>query len=57
MDGPRRNAPKEIRVRFRDPKQRNIKSVTVNDKAWPDFKADWVQLPGDIGKAAVTAQF
>jgi hypothetical protein len=57
LEGPRRNPPKEIRLRFREPNSRPIKSVVVDGKAWSDFSADWVRLPGDISKAAVTARF
>jgi len=57
VDGPRRNAPRSIRLRFREPKERPLASVTVNGKRWKDFKDDWVRLPGGIGAATVVAGF
>lgn len=57
LDGPRRNPPAAIRLRFREPNGRLLKHVTVNGKAWKDFEGEWVQLPGDIGKATVIARF
>ena len=57
LEGPRRNPPKEIRVRFRDPQGRSPASVSVNQKPWTDVTADWVRLPGDIGSAAITARY
>ena len=57
LDGPTRNPPKEIRLRFREPDGRLLKSVTVNGKAWRKFEGEWVELPGDIGKATVMGGF
>jgi hypothetical protein len=57
LEGPTRNAPKQIRLRFRSPSERPISSVTVNGKSWKRFSEDWVDLPGKIGKAEVVAQF
>jgi hypothetical protein len=57
VDGPRRNPPKELRLRFRDPHQRPLASVTLNGKPWRQFKGDWVQLPGNLGSATVLARF
>src|SRR5207247_1076151 len=48
VDGPRRNPPKQIRLRFRDPNERPLSSVKVNDRPWKKFNGEWVQLPGDI---------
>jgi len=56
VDGPRRNPPQEIRLRFRAPGERPIASVTVNGQPWPQFRGDWVQLPGAVGRATVRAQ-
>ncbi len=55
--GPRRNPPKEIRLRFREPREQAIASVTVNGKPWKKFAGEWVSLPGDIGAATVVATF
>ena len=57
LDGPTRNPPKEIRLRFREPNGRRPKSVTVNGKAWRKLQGEWVTLPGDVGIATVTARF
>ncbi len=57
LDGPTRNPPKEILLRFREPNGRPLKSVTVNGKSWRKFESEWVRLPGDVGKATVVARF
>jgi hypothetical protein len=57
LDAPRRNPPKAIRLRFREPKGRSLSSVEANGKPWKQFKGDWVQLPGDIGAATVLARY
>jgi hypothetical protein len=57
LKGPRRNPPKEIRLRFRAPGERPLLSVTVNGQPWKKFKGEWVQLPGNIGSATVVARY
>jgi hypothetical protein len=57
IKGPTRNPPKEIRLRFRHPTEAPIAGVTVDGKPWKKFAGEWVQLPGDIGVATVTASF
>jgi hypothetical protein len=57
LEAPRRNPPKAIRLRFREPGGRSLSSVKVNGKPWKQFKGEWVQLPGDIGAAAVVARY
>jgi hypothetical protein len=57
LEGPRRNPPAEIRLRFRDPLERPLLSVTVDGKRWTQFEGDWVRLPGNIGGATVVATF
>jgi hypothetical protein len=57
VEGPRRNPPKEIRLRFRQSRERRLSSVTVNGKNWRKTAGDWVLLPGDIGSALVVAHF
>jgi hypothetical protein len=57
LTGPQRNPPKAIRVRFRHPAQRPLRSVRVNDKDWPRFNGEWVELPGDIGEATIDARY
>jgi hypothetical protein len=57
LDAPRRNAPKAIHLRFREPGGRALATVAVNGKPWKQFKGEWVELPGDIGEATVVARF
>ena len=57
LDAPRRNPPKQIRLRFRAPNERPLSSVTVNGKPWKKFKGEWVELPGDIGSPSVIAGY
>jgi hypothetical protein len=57
LDAPRRNPPKEVRLRFREPSARPLSAVEVNGKPWKKFKGEWVQLPGDIGAANVVARY
>ena len=57
LEAPVRNPPKQIRLRFRAPNEHVLASVTVNGKPWKQFKADWVELPGNIGAVAVSATF
>jgi hypothetical protein len=57
LEGPKRNTPKSIRLRFREPDGRPISSVTVNGKSWEEFKGEWVELPGNVGAATVVARF
>ena len=56
VDGPRRNPPKALRLRFRAPGERAIASVTVNGQPWTKFQGEWVELPGNVGKATVVAR-
>ena len=57
LEAPRRNPPKELRLRFREPGGRPLSTVEVNGKPWRQFKGEWVQLPGDIGTATVVARY
>jgi hypothetical protein len=57
LQGPQRNPPKEIRLRFRAPNERPPVSVTVDGKPWKKCNGDWVQLPGNIGSATVVARY
>ena len=54
--GPQRNPPQQIRLRFRAPGQRPIASVTVNGQPWTRFRDEWVDLPGNVGRANVVAR-
>jgi hypothetical protein len=44
-------------LRFREPAERALSSVRVNDKDWSNFKGEWVELPGDIGRATINARY
>ena len=57
LEAPRRNPPKDIRLRFREPSGRLLSRVEVNGKPWKQFKGEWVDLPGDIGTATVVASY
>ena len=57
LEAPRRNPPKALQLRFREPGGRALSAVTVNGKSWKKFKGEWVQLPGDIGTATVVARY
>ena len=57
LDGPTRNPPAQIRLRFREPTGRQLNAVTVNGKPWRKFAGEWVELPGNIGEATVNARF
>jgi hypothetical protein len=57
LDAPRRNSPRDIRLRFREPQQRRLAAVTVNGEPWKEFGGEWVRLPGDIGTVVVRATF
>ena len=56
VKGPRRNPPKEIRLRFRHPQARPLASVTMNGRPWRRFNGEWVTLPGDSGVVEVIAR-
>jgi hypothetical protein len=57
LDGPRRNPPREIRLRFRAPGEKKPARVTVNGQSWNKLDGDWVILPGNIGRAVVEAAY
>ena len=57
IEGPRRNPPSSMRLRFREASGRAIRSATVNGSSWTKFKDEWVILPGDIGAATITVRF
>jgi hypothetical protein len=57
LEGATRNAPREIRVRFRAPGEKPLKEVTVNGHSWKRVTGDWVLLPGNIRKAEVVAEY
>ena len=57
LQGPTRNPPREIRLRFRTPGEKPIAGVTVNGRPWKKLDGNWVILPGNIGKADVVAAY
>jgi hypothetical protein len=57
IDGPKRNVPRTIRLRFREPNERKPVSVTVNGQVWNKVQGDWVVLPGDLGTATVVVRY
>jgi hypothetical protein len=57
LQGPTRNPPREIRVRFRTPGEKPLANVTVNGRAWKKLDCDWIILPGNIGSAVITAAY
>ncbi|HXS68498.1 MAG TPA: hypothetical protein VN761_06610, partial [Candidatus Polarisedimenticolia bacterium] len=57
LQGPMRNPPHTIRLRFRMPGEKPLKHVVVNGKPWRMLDRDWVVLPGNIGKAEITATY
>jgi hypothetical protein len=57
FEGASRNAPKTIKVRFREPGERPIITASVNGKRWTQFRGEWVTLPGTIGKADIVVRY
>ena len=57
LQGPTRNPPREIRLRFRTPGEKPLATVTVNGHSWKKLGGDWVILPGNIGKAEIIATY
>jgi len=54
LSGPRRNPPARIRLRFRAPVGKAIRSVSVNGKR-RKCEGEWVVLPGDVGEVEARA--
>lgn len=57
LQGPHRNPPKRIRVRFRCSEGRPFRTVTVNGTHWPHARGEWVELPGDVGDAEIRVEY
>jgi hypothetical protein len=57
LQGPTRNPPREIRIRFRTPGEKPLANVTVNGRAWKNLDGDWAILPGNIGSAVIVATY
>lgn len=56
LEGPTRNPPRNLRLRFRTPDERPLSSVTLNGKQH-GFLGDWVELPGNIGACTIEARY
>ncbi len=57
LQGPRRNPPQRIRVRFRTSRTNGPRSVFVNGAPWPHVQGDWVDLPGDAGDVTIRVEY
>jgi hypothetical protein len=57
LQGPTRNPPREIRIRFRTPASMPIARVTVNGQPWKKVEGDWVLLAGNVGRARVVVSY
>jgi len=57
LEGPARNPPRRIRLRFRHSEGALPVRVRVNGVAWKAVAGDWVELPGGIGRALVRAEY
>jgi hypothetical protein len=57
LQGPTRNPPREIRLRFRTPGEKPLAKVMVNGQSWKKLGGDWVILPGNIGAAVIVATY
>ena len=57
LQGPNRNPPSRIKLRFRPPERKRVRAVTINGKEWSDYDHRWVYLPGHIGDVTVKAHF
>jgi hypothetical protein len=56
FDGPTRNPPKQIRLRFREPNGRPLQAVDLNGRPWTKFNGEWVELPGTIGPVTLVGK-
>jgi hypothetical protein len=57
LQGPTRNPPREIHLRFRTPGEKPFAHVTVNGQPWNRLDGDWVILPGNLGPAVIVAAY
>ena len=57
LQGPTRNPPHEIKLRFRTPGEKPLTKVTVNSQPWEKLDGDWVILPGNVGTAVIVASY
>ena len=56
---PQRRPVDRLKIRFRAPEQRRMRSVTVNGQKWTDFDAEkeWVVVPGSMKQAEVAVRY
>ena len=57
VEGPTRNPPSQIMVRFRTPDEQPLRAVRVNGEAYSDFQGDWVKVPGNAGRVMIVAGY
>lgn len=57
LQGPKRNPPSLILLRFRPPDGRRIETVIVNGKKWSDYDEKWIRLPGDIEEGIIRVTY
>ena len=57
VDPPTRKSPSKILLRVRDPRQRNIASVTVNNAPLSTFSEETIELKGIDGPADIRVTF
>ncbi len=54
-----RRPPARLRIRFRAPEGKIMRSVTVNGQPWHEFdpKGEWINLPGSMKEATIVARY
>lgn len=57
VEPPRRNPPKQIRVRFRTPREEPIRSVAIDGRPWTNFHNDWVELPAGTSSSTISVLY
>jgi hypothetical protein len=57
LEGPRRNPPTRIQLRFRCPEGRELRGVKVNGENRQVGEAGWIDLPGRVGNATIRASY
>jgi len=57
LDGPVRNPRQNLRLRFRHPQEKPMAAGTVNGQTWNRFNGEWVELPGNLGRARIGARY
>ena len=57
LKAPHRNPPQQIRVRFRTPGEKPLKSVSVNGVPYKNVEKDWVILSGNTGNTMIVVEY